>query len=552
VAAGTVNYDGRLTVRATASGGDTAVADVVRLVEAAQARAAPIQRLADVVAGRFTYGVMGLAAATFVFWAGAGARLFPHVLAPYAASGASRAAATALLSLQLACNVLVVACPCALGLAAPTAVLVGTGAGARRGLLVRGGDVLEAASHVDTVVFDKTGTLTAGRPSVVRVSRTTLTPDGGGGGSGAAVGEGELLALAAAVERGSTHPIARAIAAAAARSGGGPGEGGGAAALEAAEGSFVQEPGSGVAASVGGRHVAVGSLEWISRQGAAQEARRAVASNGSGKISGGGGGVSAAALAAAAAEAAAQVASQPGHILVYVGLDGRVAGTVEIADELRPDAASTVMALAAAGIQSVMLSGDQEATAQAVGAAVGIPASRVFAGVNPAGKAALVERLRREGRRVAMVGDGVNDAAALAVADVGIAMGGGVDAASEVADIVLLGDRLPQVVDALRLSRATLRTIKQNMVWAFGYNAVCIPLAAGAALPGWGLALTPAVSGALMGASSLAVMANSLLLQYRAERGMMQQRPAPPGERPVAPRAAAPLPGGGGRPAVPA
>ena len=499
VTAGTVNYDGRLTVRATASGGDTAVSDILRLVEAAQARAAPIQRLADVVAGKFTYGVMAASAATFVFWAAAGTKLFPQALAPYLSTAASKGAASLLLSFQLACNVLVVACPCALGLAAPTAVLVGTGAAARRGLLVRGGDVLEAASGVDTVVFDKTGTLTAGKPAVVGTQML-------GADAAAGISAQEMLELAAAVEAGSTHPIAKAIVAAAGGAGGGR-EG-------VQEGSFTQQPGSGVVGTVGGRRVTVGSLEWVQEHAAAYAVETAATSNGNGASS-----PLAAAQPAVAAEAA--VASRPGHILVYVGVDAHLVGAVEIADELRPDAAAVIIALRAAGILPLMLSGDAAATAHAVGAAVGLDPKSVFAGVKPAGKAALIERLQAEGRRVAMVGDGVNDAAALAQADVGIAMGGGVDAASEVADVVLLGDRVPQVLDVLHLSRETLRTIKQNMAWAFGYNVVCLPLAAGALLPGLGIGLTPALSGALMGASSLAVMANSLLLQYKIG-------PAPP------------------------
>ncbi|EFN57825.1 hypothetical protein CHLNCDRAFT_21268 [Chlorella variabilis] len=510
VTAGTVNYDGQISVRAVHSGGDTAVADIVRLVEAAQSRTAPVQRFADVVAGKFTYGVMAAAAATFLFWAGIGTRVFPQ------------AAATALLSLQMACNVLVVACPCALGLAAPTAVLVGTSAGARRGLLIRGGDILEAASHVDTVVFDKTGTLTVGKPTVVEVRPLHVAAGSkpqakGRHGSPPADDPALLLALAAAVERGSTHPIAKAIAKAAAQAaqaGSGSGHGsngsgsahvtsnGSGGAYVAEDGSFVQEPGSGVTATVAGRRVAVGAREW-----------------------------------AAAAEAAA--ASRPGHILVYVGIDGRLAAAVEIADELRPDAASTVQRLQRLGVRVVMLSGDQPATAHAMAQAVGIKPQDVYAGVKPAGKAALVQQLQGQGRRVAMVGDGVNDAAALAQADVGIAMGGGVDAASEVADVVLLGDRVPQVLDVLALSRATLRKVQQNMWWAAGYNLVGIPLAAGALLPVTGLALTPSLSGAMMGISSLAVMANSLLLQFEGRPPAAKQAPPAKQQKQVAAAAAA-------------
>lgn len=507
VAAGSLNYDGRLVVRATHSGGDTAVADVVRLVEFAQARSAPIQRVADEVAGKFTYGVMGAAAAAFLFWVGPGTHLFPQVLTPFAAT-TSKAAASLLLSLQMACNVLVVACPCALGLAAPTAVLVGTSAGARRGLLVRGGDVLESASHVNAVVFDKTGTLTMGRPTVVS---TRLAEPSSTRAKKPVLDSDRMLALAGAVERGSTHPIGKAICRAAEAAG---------SALKVQDGSFIQEPGSGVTGIVDGHRVFVGNLEWVTAQVGAMQGEKAIAGNGSSQAS--------AAVAGVYTPPPASTQSQsselkkPGHILVHVGIDDKVAGSIEISDELRPDAATTVAALKRAGIKPYMLSGDQPATAQAIGASVGIDAENVFAGVKPAGKATMVEQLQSQGCKVAMVGDGVNDAAALAAADVGIAMGGGVDAASEVADIVLLGDKLPQVLDALRLSRATLATIKQNMWWAFAYNMACIPIAAGALLPGYGIALTPSMSGAMMGVSSLAVMANSLMLQQRIDSGNLQ------------------------------
>jgi Cu+-exporting ATPase len=479
VTAGTVNYDGRLVVKATASGGDTAVADIVRLVEAAQARAAPIQRLADTVAGKFTYGVMAAAAATFTFWATVGPRLFPNVVLASTASMPSAAASSLLLSLQLACNVLVVACPCALGLAAPTAVLVGTGAAARRGLLVRGGDVLEAAAAVDVVCFDKTGTLTLGKPVVVDVHIEDAQCSKG-------MDESKVLRLAAAVEAGSTHPIAKAIVKQAE----------GLSLGKVLEGSLVQEPGSGVMATVEGHHVAVGTREWV--ETLSEETDGSFVATGKQMTKAG--------------------VQEAGHILVYVGVDGRVVGSIEVADQIRPESVNVIAALRKSGIRTVMVSGDREETAMAVAKTVGIQASDVYARAKPVDKSRLVETLQAGGNRVAMVGDGVNDAAALARANVGIAMGGGVDAASEVADVVLLGDRIQQVVEALHLSRVTMNTIRQNMVWAFAYNVVCIPLAAGALLPVYGIGLTPSVSGALMGLSSLGVMANSLLLQHKARR----------------------------------
>ena len=410
---------------------------------------------------------------------------------------------------------LVVACPCALGLAAPTAVLVGTGAGARRGLLIRGGDILETASHVDTVVFDKTGTLTSGTPVVVGVrtlhdgARSTYAKD-------------DVLSVAATVEANSTHPIGKAIVTYAKEH------------LrkilpedrdikkshsrkkmlhwfenpEMEDGSFVQKPGSGVVGTVNDHRVSIGSFEWVHEQIKEHKTERikqhAISNNGNTSSE-----------AEASPSSAEVLPSQPGHIIVHVGIDDELVGAIEVSDEIRPDAAQTVDDLKKIGLNVLMLSGDQPATALAVARDVGILADGVYAGVKPAGKAEIVEKLRRGGARIAMIGDGVNDAAALAAADVGIAMGGGVDAASEVADVVLLGDRIPQVLDVLNLSRATMSTIKQNMLWAFGYNILCIPLAAGALLPSLGLGLTPSFSGALMGLSSLAVMTNSLLLQYK-------------------------------------
>lgn len=534
VTAGTVNCDGHLIVEAKASGGDTAVADIIKLVESAQARAAPIQRLADSVAGRFTYGVMGAAALTFGFWATVGTRMFPHVVSPYLSTAAvSKGAASLLLSLQLACNVLVVACPCALGLAAPTAVLVGTGAGARRGLLIRGGDVLEAASHIDTVVFDKTGTLTAGEPVVVEAHVIETASKH----KGSCFSQAEMLSLAAAVEASSTHPIGKAITRFVKENipnshhtdketNSRGHKSSKKLTLNAVEdGSFVQKPGSGVTGIVDGHRVSVGNFEWVSEQIISYQSEnigtssspnlKGCESNEKPEIVRNNQDASLSVLSPSLEYAA----SKPGNIIVHIGIDDVIAGAIEISDKLRPDAKEAVHNLQKMGIKTLMLSGDQVATANAVAKELGIPENSVYAGVKPAGKSEVVEQLKRQGSKIAMVGDGVNDAAALVAADVGIAMGGGVDAASEVADVVLLGDRVPQVLDVLDLSRATISTIKQNMFWAFGYNLICIPLAAGALLPSLGIGLTPSVSGGLMGLSSLAVMANSLLLQNRGGRG---------------------------------
>lgn len=469
--AGTTNFDGTLVVRCNASGGDAAVSNIVNLVETAQGRTAPIQRLSDIIAGKFAFGVMGVAAATFLFWSGFGANMFPRVLESSLSGGASKAAATLALSLQLACNVLVVACPCALGLAAPTAVLVGTGAGARRGLLIRGGDVLEAASNVDTVVFDKTGTLTTGKPTVVRV----VTDN--------SINETECLSYAAAIEENSSHPIAHAIVQQALAETQIPQR-------RVSSDSFNQVPGRGAEGIVDGKNIYVGNLEWVMQKTGASSS---------------GEGLHTAKL-------------NPGHTVVYVGMEHDIVGSIEIADQVRHNARQVLKRLKESGITPVMLSGDQQTTSLHVASQLGIDTENVIAGVTPIGKVDAISNLKLQGHIVAMVGDGVNDAAALAEADVGIAMGGGVAVASEVADIVLLGDRLPQVIDTFRLSKMTMNTIRQNMAWAFGYNMICLPLAAGAMLPINGLGLTPALSGALMGCSSLAVMANSLLLQVRASK----------------------------------
>ena len=469
VTAGTTNFDGTLVVKCTASGGDAAISNIVTLVESAQARTAPIQRIADVVAGKFAYGVIGVAAATFLFWSGFGCRMFPKVLESSLAGGASKAAATIALSVQLACNVLVVACPCALGLAAPTAVLVGTGAGAKKGLLIRGGDVLEASAGIDTIVFDKTGTLTTGQPTVVKIFTSTNEYDAN-----------DCLSFAAAIEENSSHPIAKAIMAEATLNGTG-------LKRRVASESFNQVPGKGAQGIVDGKNVYIGNQEWILEK-----------------------------TGVSSMDPAIQVTINPGHTHVYVGIDDRVVGSIEISDAIREGTADVLKKLMKAGITPVMLSGDQQETALYVAQQIGISSDNVIAGVTPVQKVDAIKRLRQQNKCVAMVGDGVNDAAALAEADVGIAMGGGVAVASEVADIVLLGDRLPQVIDVIKLSKMTMDTIRQNMMWAFGYNAICLPLAAGALLPLNGVSITPAISGALMGFSSLAVMANSLLLQTKA------------------------------------
>jgi cation-transporting ATPase V/Cu+-exporting ATPase len=442
VTGATVNRQGVLTVRATAVGSDTALARIVRLVGEAQGSKAPVQRLADRVAGVFVPVVMALALATLAVWALVG-RPLDGLLAAIA--------------------VLIVACPCALGLATPMAIMVGTGRGAALGVLVKGGEVLERAKGVDTVVFDKTGTLTTGLMSL-----TDVVPAEGSG-----VGETELLALAAAAEAGSEHPVGRAVVAGARHL----------RVVFAVSGvdRFEAVAGQGVRAEVEGTTVVVGHRRFVAASGMS---------------------------VAADVDAAADRLEAQGRTVVVAGWDGRARGVLAVADTLRDGARDAVAGLVAMGVEVAMVTGDNARTAAAIASRLGI--ERVLAGVLPAGKVDEIARLQSEGRVVAMVGDGVNDAPALASADVGIAIGSGTDVAIETSDITLLSSDLAGVASALRLARATYATILQNLGWAFGYNLVAIPLAALGVLD-------PVVAGAAMGLSSVSVAANSLRL-YRFGR----------------------------------
>src|SRR4051812_30785731 len=435
VAGATVNAGGRLVVRATKIGGDTALAQIARLVEDAQTGKAPVQRLADRISGVFVPVVIVLAIATLAFWL---------------VSGESPSFA-----FTAAVAVLIIACPCALGLATPTALMVGTGRGAQLGLLIKGPEVLESTRRVDTIVLDKTGTVTTGRMQVREV-----VVDGDGD-------RAELLRLAGALEHASEHPIARAIARAAESEGG---------ALPAVE-SFRNREGLGVEGVVEGHAVVAGRPSLLAEWGQS--------------LSPG--------LAAARSEA-----GDRGQTVIAVGWDGSARGLIVVADSARPTSAAAVAELTALGLRPVLLTGDDAATAGAVAAEVGI--AEVIAGVLPEGKAAVIRRLQDEGRIVAMVGDGVNDAPALAQADLGLAIGTGTDVAIEASDITLVSGDLLASADAIRLSRRTLTTIKGNLVWAFGYNVAALPLA----VAGY---LNPLVAGAAMAASSLFVVANSLRLR---------------------------------------
>lgn len=430
VTGATVNAGGRLVVEATRVGADTRLARMARLVEDAQNGKAEVQRLADRIAGVFVPVVLVIATATFGGWLGA--------------TGDTVAAFTA------AVAVLIIACPCALGLATPTALLVGTGRGAQLGILIKGPEVLESTRRVDTVVLDKTGTVTTGRMTLQDVHVADGTD------------ETELLRLAGALEHASEHPVARAVAAGAEERTGEP--------PLAAE-HFENVPGRGVRGRVEGREVAVGRLfEDLPRE-----------------------------LARAKDEA-----ERGGRTAVVVGWDGQARGILVVADAIKETSAEAVRELRALGLTPVLLTGDNRAVAEAVAEAVGI--DEVIAEVLPEDKVDVVRRLQGEGRVVAMVGDGVNDAAALATADLGLAMGTGTDAAIEASDLTLVRGDLRVAADAIRLSRRTLATIKGNLVWAFGYNVAALPLAAA------GL-LNPMIAGATMAFSSVFVVTNSLRLR---------------------------------------
>jgi Cu+-exporting ATPase len=435
VAGASVNAGGRLVVRATKVGADTALAQIAKLVTDAQTGKAPVQRLADRVSGVFVPVVIGLAVATLGFWIGAGEDLA--------------------FAFTAAVAVLIIACPCALGLATPTALLVGTGRGAQRGLLIKGPEILESTRKVDTIVLDKTGTVTTGKMALVDVALA----DGENGD--------EVLRIAGALEDASEHPIAQAIARAARERTG---------ALPPLEG-FVNHEGLGVEGVVDGHGVVVG--------------RPALLADWAMHLS-------------PELEAAKRAAETQGRSAIAVGWDGQARAVLVVADTVKATSAEAVASLKALGLRPLLLTGDNETTARAVAAEVGI--DEVIAEVLPAGKADVVRRLQGQGRVVAMVGDGVNDAPALAQADLGLALGTGTDVAIEASDLTLVSGDLRAAGDAIRLSRATLRTIKQNLVWAFGYNVAALPLAAA------GL-LNPLLAGLAMAFSSISVVANALRLR---------------------------------------
>jgi Cu+-exporting ATPase len=443
VIGGTVNGTGSLTIRAEQVGAGTVLAHIVAMVGEAQRSRAPIQRLADTVAGYFVPAVVGVAIVTFIVWALVG----PTPALSYA--------------LLAAVSVVIVACPCALGLATPMSIMVAVGKGATGGVLIKSAEALERMEKVDTLVVDKTGTLTAGTPTVLSVTPAEGWQDA------------EVLGLASSLEQGSAHPLAAAVVAAAVTRG---------VAITATS-DFTSVPGKGVAGSVGGRAVTLGNAAMMQDKG----------------------------ITMGALLAQADTLRTEGATALFVGVDGKPAGIIAVADAIKPTARAALDALRSAGITVVMVTGDNRVTAEAVARHLGI--ETVQADVLPGDKYRIVHELRSSGKVVAMAGDGVNDAPALAEADVGIAMGTGTDVAIQSAGVTLVKGDLDGIVRARALSHATMRNIRENLVFAFAYNAIGIPVAAGVLYPAFGILLSPMVAALAMALSSVSVIANALRLK---------------------------------------
>ena len=443
VIGGTVNQTGGFVMCATGVGKDTMLSKIVQMVAEAQRSRAPIQRLADQVAGWFVPAVVVIAIVTFIVWA---------------IWGPAPALAYALVN---AIAVLIIACPCALGLATPMSIMTGTGKGAQHGILIRNAEALETLEKIDTLVVDKTGTLTMGKPDLVAV-----TPANG-------IDETEFLAAVAGVEMGSEHPLAHAIV-----------EGAKARGVSPAEATdLASTTGEGVEASVQDRRVAIGNEKMMRRVGIDDDVWLGSAEGG----------------------------RKQGQTVMFVAFDGRPAGLIAVADPIKPTSAAAIAALHSRDIRVVMLTGDSRGTAEAVAREMGI--DEVHANVSPEDKHSKIEELKAQGRRVGMAGDGINDAPALAAADVGIAMGTGTDVAIESAGVTLVRGDLTGVVQAIVLSRSTMRNIRQNLFFAFGYNTLGIPVAAGVLFPFFGLLLSPMIAAAAMSLSSVSVIANALRLR---------------------------------------
>ncbi|MGH9612003.1 MAG: copper-translocating P-type ATPase, partial [Bryobacteraceae bacterium] len=444
VIGGTINKSGALRYRATTLGEGSVLAQIVRLLRDAQGSRAPIQRLADRISGIFVPVVIGIAVLTFFAW---------FFLAPEASIVRAFAAAV---------TVLIIACPCAMGLAVPAAVMVATGRGADHGILVKGGEALQRLEKIDTVVLDKTGTITEGRPAVTGV----VTSPGG-------FSSDEMLRLTASLERSSEHPLAEAVVRYATERG-----------LMLSEASdFTAKPGQGATGVVEGHALAVGNRALMEEWSIGTESLRP----------------------------RAEEMAADGKTPLFVAIDGTLIGVIAVADTLKAASAEAIRAMRGQGLRVIMLTGDNERTAQAIARQAGV--DEVVAGVLPAGKVNAIKKLQREGRVVAMAGDGINDAPALAQADIGIAMGTGADVTMEAADVTLMRGDPRGVAQAIQLSRGTMRVMKQNLFWAFAYNTVGIPIAAGVLYPAFGLLLSPVLASAAMALSSVSVVTNSLRLR---------------------------------------
>ncbi|MBE0667334.1 MAG: copper-translocating P-type ATPase, partial [Bacteroidales bacterium] len=441
VVGASMNKNGYIIYRATRVGADSTLSQIIKLVEDAQGSKAPIARLADIISGYFVPIVMALAFIAGVVW--------------FIATGDSRFAMTIFIS------VLIIACPCALGLATPVAIMVGTGKGAEHGILIKSGEALETAHKVSTVILDKTGTITKGEPVVTEIKAFGSTT------------EDELLSLAAGAEKMSEHPVARAVVTLADERG----------ISTAKVDSFAAIPGHGVEASAGGRKILLGTARLMSEKN----------------------------IDLAVSDEISERLSAEGKTLLYISVDGICAGVIAVADTIRPGSARAVKDLMEMGHDVIMITGDNKSTANAIASQAGI--THVIAGVLPHDKAKEIKNLQRDGKKVIMVGDGINDAPALAQADVGIAIGSGTDVAVEAADIVLVRSDLQDVVKAVRLSRATIRNVKQNHFWAFFYNILGIPVAMGVLRLFGGPLLNPMIAAAAMSFSSVTVVWNALRLK---------------------------------------
>jgi Cu+-exporting ATPase len=453
VIGGTLNKSGVLRIKATKVGSDTALAQIIKLVEEAQTSKPPLQRIADVVAGHFILAVHLLALAAFLFWFFIGFEGYNvanlYNISPF------------LFALLISITVLVISCPCAVGLATPTAIMMGTGIGAENGILIKGGEALEVAEKLDTIVFDKTGTLTKGAPVV-----TDIIPLNGR--------EEELLRLAAVAEHGSEHPLAEAIVGEAEQRG-----------IEIAEAEdFNAIPGHGIEVRFEGRRLLLGTRKLMQKHHINFESVLPVM----------------------------EKLEEEGKTAMLLAIDNSLKGIIAAADTLKEHSRDAIKALQHMGIETIMLTGDNRRTAEAIAREIGI--TRVLSEVLPEEKAAEIKKLQSEGRIVAMVGDGINDAPALTQSDLGIALGSGTDVAMESAQIVLIKDDLRDVVKAIKLSRLTMRKIKQNLFWAFAYNTTGIPVAAGILFPAYHFLINPAIAAAFMAASSVSVTTNALLMKW--------------------------------------